>query len=614
MTQEERDWIDVILGLYSDLPLSNGVIRHTDSSDKKRKRIMDYLNLLKEYNNYCYTHRYTRFEQIYKSVLYYRNFIIKPSDIPDSYYNVWLKNARAVDSQNDSFAKQLFLKKTVDEQKQSLDPWIDYFVHGNGRYFPIYEQFWAFQGLQKLGKYDVSTGKFSKRNRKTVYPYPTLDEAALEMTIILMEKYIKNHVIIDGLEDAFNSYNFKAIYEYSLNEVLTKRSFKSNNGIWRKYNKGSDYNLLINDLRGKNTGWCIERSSWVEKYLEKNDIYVFFTENKEGEFVNPRIAIRVLGSKIEEVRGILSSQNIESEMLPILSSKMTEFDYSDDISQKLYNTQMLVTIDEKNEKGIPLSKEELEFIYEVNDLLSGFADNRDYRIKKIISKRNIKDDLSFIFGVSKEEVALDISQIDDNTKVYYGDIVCDYVDDQFALREDDDEDYIKKCFRIPKFILGSLCIYNCKNYTKMPKLVTGSLSVFCEEKVKKIEFPKICGHLLVYGLRRADEIILNGGYDISFFDLEDVKKMHFPDIIRGRLCLRNLSFADGIKLPRIVGGDLDLKFLFSANNFQMPKVIGGNFYIDNLFSFDGTWPENIYGKIVSNNYSFETDGKGKVVM
>ena len=612
MTEEERNWIDVILGLYSDLPLSTGVKRHTDQNDKKRKRIMDYLEKMKEYSYLCFTHRNSRFEHLYKHIFYYKNYVIKPEMIPNSYYDLQLRVQRENGMKVELLTKEkkeLLARRIVDDQRFSLNEWINYFVHGNGRFFPIYEQYWAFQGLQKLGKYDNETGKFSKRNKNTAYPFPVLNEAALEMTLTLMEKYVKNKTVVPGLEDAFHSYNFKALYEYSLKEVLEKSRNSTTEGIWKKYDMGSDYNILLNDVRGKYTGWCVERNSWAEKYLAETDFYIFYTKDIYGNYTDPRIAIRAYNDDIKEIRGIASSQNIESNMVSILNEKLKEFKSSEDFFEREKDMQMLTLIEEKNHDGIQLTKEELIFLYELDGLIEGFGGNRDPRISEIIQTRDVMNDLIFLFDVSPDEIAFDISQVTDKTKIYFGDLCYEKMDDGVILKNDDyDDDYLfLDNVDIPPYIIGEATIRNCDDNLKLPEIVTGSLSVFCVKRMKELVLPQVGAHLSVYGLERARQIIFaeKEGYDLNLYNLIDCNKIHFPESIKGNLDLRKVLFAADMTMPKKVGGDVYLTSLISANNVILPEVIGENLYIENLINFSGEFPKTIYGRAYSYNYSFE---------
>lgn len=618
MTQEEIKWIDVILSLYSDLPLSNGVIRHTDIRDKKRKRIMDYLDKIAEYSRKCFVNRYSSFEKHCRSIFYYRNYVIKSDNIPQSYYDAQLRLAQKSNPKKVAFTdqeKEEITRNAIIDQKRSLDPWIDYFVHGNGRFFPIYEQYWVFQGLQKLGQYDIYTGKFGKRNKNTVYPFPELNEAAVEMTITLMENFISDKKVIPGIEDAFYSYNFKALYEYSLKIVLEKASFKCDEGIWKKYDRGSDSDILLSELRGKHTGWCVERSSWSETYLSESDFYIFYTKDINGNFDDPRLCIRVIGDKAVEVRGIGPFQNIEPEMFSILEEKLSQFDFSD-FSEEFVNMKKLSLVEEKLRMGIDLSKEDLEFLYEVHDIISWFGRSSDPIIKEIIDGRDKYSDLMHIFGVAKDEIALDISQITDNTKVYLGDIIYQGSDGEFLLSEDEEAEeedaIVRDHLIIPEYILGNFSLEGYSGKETLPKLVSRSFSVFCPDYLRKLSLPEVGIHLSVYGLMAANEIVMSDRacYDVNFYKLSSVDKINFPKILYGSLRLPRLTSADGFVFPRFVSKDVFLPLLFKASNVCMPKIIGGNLHIDNLFDFDGEMSEEVRGIIVCNNISFsEVDSK-----
>ena len=56
----------------------------------------------------------------------------------------------------------------------------------------MWEKYWVFQGLQTLGKYDKETGKFSKRDKTTVYPFPQVEREYIFTTLKLMEDFLKD--------------------------------------------------------------------------------------------------------------------------------------------------------------------------------------------------------------------------------------------------------------------------------------------------------------------------------------------------------------------------------------------------------------------------------------
>lgn len=579
--EEERKWIDVILNT-SDI--YKYVQRRTSENDKKRKRVLDYLNLLKKNESICLKNRGSRFENLYRNIFFYRKYVIKEKDIPESYF-VGLINAAKEEGRFITFSeeeKKEIKTSIIYDQKRTLDEWIDYFTYGNGRFYEMYKQFWAFQGLQKLGDFDKKTLTFGKKNKNTVNPIPHLDEAALESTISLMERYIKDGIVVDDIKNGFTSYNFKSLYEYSLREVMKRRNNKTKEGIWKKYEKNSDYKLLLKDIRGKYTGWCTERDTWAKDYLSKSDFHIFYTKDSEGKYTDPRITIRVIDNEVVEIRGIDPNQNVEFDMFDKLHEKMKEFDFSEDFFEKEVNMKYLTLIYKKSKKGIELDREELKFLYQIDKVINGFGNDIDPRINDIIKTRDIKKDLSIIFDVSKDEVALAKEELNDNTKVFFGTL--DYYMDTDLILTCNDEEYKVDKVIIPKYIVGSMFLNVPYENVEMPKLVTGSFGVFCPKILNKLLLPKVGVHLSVYKLEDALEIEVADHpiYDINFYDLVNCGKIKLPSTIKGTVKFEKLLSLDEIHFPKKMRRSIYMPQLYSCDDLLLPKVIKENLVIPNL--------------------------------
>ncbi|MBR2840533.1 MAG: hypothetical protein IKF01_01535 [Bacilli bacterium] len=579
--EEERKWIDVILNT-SDI--YKYVQRRTSENDKKRKRVLDYLNLLKKNESICLKNRGSRFENLYRNIFFYRKYVIKEKDIPESYFagliNAAKEEGRVLEFTDED--KKEIKTSIIYDQKRTIDEWIDYFTYGNGRFYEMYKQFWAFQGLQKLGDFDKKTLTFGKKNKNTVNPIPHLDEAALESTISLMERYIKDGIVVDDIKNGFTSYNFKSLYEYSLREVMKRRNNKTKEGIWKKYEKNSDYKLLVKDIRGKYTGWCTERDTWAKDYLSKSDFHIFYTKDSEGKYTNPRITIRVIDNEVVEIRGIDPNQNVEFDMFDKLHEKMKEFDFSEDFFEKEVNMKYLTLIYKKSKKGIELDREELKFLYQIDKVINGFGNDIDPRINDIIKTRDIKKDLSIIFDVSKDEVALAKEELNDNTKVFFGTL--DYYMDTDLILTCNDEEYKVDKVIIPKYIVGSMFLNVPYENVEMPKLVTGSFGVFCPKLLNKLSLPKVGVHLSVYKLEDALEIEVGDHpiYDINFYDLVNCGKIKLPSTIKGTVKFEKLLSLDEIHFPKKMRRSIYMPQLYSCDDLLLPKVIKENLVIPNL--------------------------------
>lgn len=590
--EEERKWIDVILKT-SDI--YNYVQKRTLETDKKRKRVLDYLNLLKSYSNRCIRNRGSRFERLYRNIFFYRKYVIKEKDIPESYFKSYIERAQREGKEFTLEDKEQIKQKVIYDQKRTLDEWIDYFLYGNGRFFEMYKQFWAFQGLQKLGNLNKETMTFGKKNKNTVNPIASLDEAALEKAINLMERYISDGCVIDDIKEGFNSYNFKKLYEYSLKAVLKNRENKTTEGIWKKYGKDSDYKALMNDIRGSYTGWCTERDSWAKDYLSKGDMYIYYTKDVNGNYVQPRLAIRVVDNDIVEVRGTEANQNVELSLFDVLHEKMKEFNFSEEFFRKEVNMKCLTLIDKKIKNGIELDNEELSFIYQINGVVESFGQDVDPRLRQIIMNRDIKSDLSKIFDIKYEEVALTKDELRENTKVFFGDL--DYFINDGINLICNDENYKVNNIYIPKYIIGNMNLNVPLENITLPKLVTGNFDIFCPKVLNRLSLPKVMRHLSVYKLEDAIEIEVKGNpYDVRFYDLCNCGEIKFPENINGIVQFRNLMSVDKMYFPEVMRRSIEMPKVYFVYDLVFPKILGENLIIPNLKS-KVILPEKIGGFI-----------------
>ena len=363
---------------------------------------------------------------------------------------------------------------------------------------------------------------------------------------------------------------------------MKRRNNKTKEGIWKKYEKNSDYKLLVKDIRGKYTGWCTERDTWAKDYLSKSDFYIFYTKDTKGKYADPRITIRVIDNEVVEIRGIDPNQNVEFDMFDELHKKMKEFDFSEDFFEKEVNMKYMTLVYKKTKKGLELDRDELKFLYQIDNIINGFGNDIDPRINDIIKTRDIKKDLSIIFDVSKDEVALSKEELNDNTKVFFGTL--DYYMDTDLILTCNDEEYKVDKVIIPKYIVGSMFLNVPYKNVEMPKLVTGSFGVFCPKLLNKLSLPKVGVHLSVYKLEDALEIEVADHpiYDINFYNLINCGKIKLPSTIKGTVKFEKLLSLDEIHFPKKMRRSIYMPQLYSCDNLLLPKVIKENLVIPNL--------------------------------
>ena len=572
-------WLDMISKVYTNLHNSDRVLRASNVSDKKRERLLKYFERLEELHNRVSETRSVNGEKLLKS-FYYDLYVIKPENIPDAYFQNQVRLARERGYGNIELTeedKRRMTEEVIDDQRKSLDKWIEYFLYDEeSKSYGMWEKYWVFQGLQNLGKYDKETGKFSKRDKSTVYPFPPVEREYIFTTLKLMEDFLKDKKSEEDIKQALSTGNFKLLYEYVIKQDFLKGEHQSNStdGKWIKYEQGSDYNILRNSLQGYYTGWCTAAGeNFAKDQLAGGDFYVYYSLDKNGEAKVPRIAIRMDGKdKIGEIRGIADNQNMEPEMMSILEEKLKEFPDRDKYLKKENDMKLLTLIDKKVNDNIDLTLEELKFLYEIDGQIIGFGYGKDPRIEEIKRKRNERRDYSLIFNVKEEEVALSQKEWLNNPKKFK------------ALPGNID--------------LGSL---TSADGLVLPQHVGGNIFLRHLTSADGLVLPQhVGGNIYLSSLASADGLVLpesiGGGIDLR--SLTSADGLVLPESIGGGMDLRHLTSADGLVLPQHVGGNIFLRHLTSADGLVLPQHVGGDIYLSSLVSADGlVLPESIGGSI-----------------
>ena len=580
MNNEMRNgWIDIISKMYKDLHNSERVMHVSKGSDKKRERLLNYFNRLEEIHKRVAESKNKSDEKLLKS-FYYDLYVIKPEDIPESYFQNQVKLARERGYGNIRLTnedKKRMTDQVIEDQKHSLDKWIEYFLYDEeSKSYEMWEKYWVFQGLQNLGKYDKKTYKFSKRDKTTVYPFPPVEREFIFTTLHLMEDYIKDKKGDEEIKSALSSGNFKMLYEYVIKQSMLKDKLQSNttSGKWVKYEQGSDYNILRDSLQGYYTGWCTAAGeNFAKSQLAGGDFYVYYSFDNNGEAKIPRIAIRMDGkNKIGEIRGIADRQNMEPEMMPILEEKLKEFPDRDKYLKKEHDMKLLTLIDKKVNNNIELTLDELKFLYEIDSKIEGFGYEKDPRINEIKNKRNIKKDCALVFDVKEEEVALSQEEWEENQnkfKIFVSDLYL------YGLTSADG-------LVLPQSVVGNLFLDNLTSAEGLvlPQSVGGDLNLRSLDSAVGLVLPQSVGGILyLSSLTNAVGLVL-------------------PQNFSGSLYLVNLTSVEGLVLPQNIGGNLDLRSLDSAVGLVLPQSVGGNLFLDNLTSAEGlVLPQNVGGNL-----------------
>ena len=572
-------WLDMISKVYSNLHNSDRVLKASNVSDKKRERLLKYFERLEELHNKVSETKSVNGEKLLKS-FYYDLYVIKPENIPDAYFQNQVRLARERGYGNIELTeedKRRMTEEVIDDQKKSLDKWIEYFLYDEeSKSYEMWEKYWVFQGLQNLGKYDKETSKFSKRDKSTVYPFPPVEREYIFTTLKLMEDFLKDKKGEEDIKQALSTGNFKLLYEYVIKQSFLKGEHQSNStdGKWIKYEQGSDYNILRDSLQGYYTGWCTAAGeNFAKDQLAGGDFYVYYSLDENGEAKVPRIAIRMDGKdKIGEIRGIADNQNMEPEMMSILEEKLKEFPDRDKYLKKENDMKLLTLIDKKVNDNIDLTLEELKFLYEIDGQIIGFGYRKDPRIEEIKRKRNERKDYSLIFNVKEEEVALSQKEWLNNPEK----------------------------FKALPGSIDSLYLTSAEGLV-LPQLVGGNIELRSLASAEGLVLPKsIGGDIDLRSLASAEGLVLpeSIGGSIDLRSLTSAEGLVLPKSIGGKIYLNSLTSAEGLVLPKSIGGDIFLDSLTSAEGLVLPESIGDDILLRSLASAEGlVLPESIGGSI-----------------
>ncbi|MBU2542495.1 hypothetical protein KJ785_02975, partial [Patescibacteria group bacterium] len=440
---------------------------------------------------------------------YHKDLVIKPENIPESYYENQQRLAREQghgDIEITDEMRRQHEEVIIADQKSTLDNWLKYFTCPDSDVYPMWTKYWAFAGMTKLSTFDKEKHTFGKRRKDTVAPFPDLNREALAYVVdAVIKKVNKENIPADAdnleFQKLVQGANFGKLYAWAIEKVTPteENELVNTKGEWIKRNQGSDHMPLVESLQGHGTGWCTAGESTAKSQLGSGDFYTYYSYDKTGKPTIPRIAIRMEGNKIAEVRGIASDQNMDPHIAQsgVLEEKLAEFGTEGEKYQKKSADMKRLTEIEKrikSDKDGELTKDDLKFLYEFDSKIEGFGYQKDPRIAELLDGRDVKDDISNVAGCSRDQISLTKEEaLSGDIKYHYQGLYLESLTSAEGL--------------------------------KLPGSVGGSLDLS--------------------GLTSAEGLKL-------------------PGSVGGSLDLSGLTSAEGLKLPGSVGGDLNLRRLTSA--------------------------------------------------
>ena len=338
---------------------------------------------------------------------YHREHVIKPENIPQSYWNLQGEIAVNEGRKQDLISagvqitegpkpiytfpeelKEPATRTVISNQEQSLDRWVDYLTSDDAKY-PMWAKYWAFRSVVKMGKFEkMEDGKtrFANREKNTVSSFPVLNPRALANTIGAMsarleergkpkdeQKPVKNlstTLTEADFQNLLLTEDFSKLYAQFLAEIpqYSTHGLEETRGKWIKYDQGSDPKPLVNSLEGHPLEWCTADIDTARTQLSGGDFYVYYSIDEDGNPNVPRLAIRMEGNRIAEPpRGIAHDQHLDPYISDVLEKKMEDFGSEGQAFKKrAEDMKRLTQVAKKAETGQTLDSSDLSFIYELD--------------------------------------------------------------------------------------------------------------------------------------------------------------------------------------------------------------------------------------------------------
>src|SRR3989344_3161982 len=155
----------------------------------------------------------------------YESVIIKPKDIPETYFENQKQLAREIGYGDIEITEELRTQTIgviIADQQSTLDNWVDYFTHSDSDSYPMWVKYWAFQDMLNLSNYDKEKHAFGNRKRDTVSPFLDLNREALAYVADAIIKRVEN-LPTDTYDPQFQKLlqgaNFGKLYAWAIEKA-----------------------------------------------------------------------------------------------------------------------------------------------------------------------------------------------------------------------------------------------------------------------------------------------------------------------------------------------------------------------------------------------------------
>ncbi|MDO4753361.1 MAG: hypothetical protein Q4A36_04010, partial [Candidatus Saccharibacteria bacterium] len=376
------------------------------------------------------------------------DLLIEYDDIPESYWQFKRQelrdNGAGAIELTEEYKHRIF-KEERRIQRESLEKWANYLGDKHSPY-PLWFKVYAWDGMTKMGKYARDKGEYAVRNKTTMAPYPDPNAEALAKVFEVVNRYHgnseKEFYTEQGernikLEKAVQSGNFAKIYNAIERDIAPIIEPPENpedvHGEWIEHSLGEEDDIA---RAANGTGWCVASSSVGRHYLEygtygqdedwDEDYDEDYNDYNESKFIlfhledpstrklskNAVASIRLdPDGQVAEISGLKEGQALNDSLVPVVAEKVKSLPGGEKFLEAFADKQELIRLDHKMQNNEDLTKEELEFIYEINHPIHTLDtyNNSDPRINELREKYGLEYALN---------AGVDINQLMSKLKPY----------------------------------------------------------------------------------------------------------------------------------------------------------------------------------------------------
>lgn len=489
---------------------------------------------------------------------------------------------------NDPRTRNNYIKEYQDAQAETLEQWVSYLEQSD------YDPAFKFLMLDAVvtNNYDLKTQKYVKRDNKTIRNITPFDAGTLA------ELY--------GMTDSKELLKtYAEIQADNASRVVKANMMKSTkDGKWLKFAGGNNVSEAEREVNAtalsqlvQDTYWCTKTNAKIQ--LDGGDFYVYVTEGTDMRPI-PRIAVRMNGSDVGELRGNASSkQDLEPEMLPV-AEKFLKEEIPGGSGEKWLNSIAFNKKAKAFAESIDGSTLSMDMINEFAKLASesakynvdygknGFIERIEESIKAKVKAGDVTSELDGVIETSHAE-------IHSGTKVFIGNAPGGF----FEGRVSDTQNI--------EVVVGNVSVGMFDVLPPSLRLISGDLNL--GDGIKSLKNIETVGGQIYFGqsFNTLEDLgkleFINGGYT---FDVPNrIKKFDYLKTINGSLNIKEYSRLESLGSLEVINGSLMASYsnLNSLGNLKsvsrsvdLPKSvkkIDGVSIGASLELFDGTEIINI---------------------